>query len=606
MKRFGLFKSVHSKFILIYVLLILVAMQIIGVYFVQKLEEHLIANFTNSVNGRVQLIAYSVEQELKKVNGDELPVLQESIHQQLRNFTSDDISEIQVIDNKGRVISTSNPNNQGIIGKRTTEIRVKQTLLSGTESKQVLADPKNGHRMWVLIIPIKTSSDVAGVLYVEASMEKVYSQMREINQIFAAGTGIALVITAVLGVVLARAITRPISDMRRQALVMAKGDFSQNVRVYSDDEIGQLALTFNDLTEKLQEAKATTEDERRKLTSVLEHMSDGVIAADHKGNVILVNDPAIEMLDVSRDTIIGKPVDEVLELDQEIVMDQLQDNNYSVLLDFSENMKSYILKANFSLILKDESPNGFITVLQDVTEQEKIDRERKEFVANVSHELRTPLTTMRSYLEALTDGAWRDEGIAPRFLNVTQNETERMIRLVNALLQLSKLDSKDYRLDFEMIDFTEMFEQVIERFEMTKAQNVSFQRDLPQESLEVYIDQDKMTQVLDNIISNALKYSPEGGTVRFELIKQKRSMTVRISDEGMGIPKNNLAKIFERFYRVDKARTRKLGGTGLGLAIAKEIIELHDGKVWAESVEGEGTTISFILPLGKHSEVGKA
>ncbi|OEH93078.1 cell wall metabolism sensor histidine kinase WalK [Bacillus solimangrovi] len=603
MKKVGLFKSVHLKFILIYVLLILLAMQIIGVYFVQKLEEHLVTNFTNSVNSRVQLLAYSVEKEFSKVNEDELPTIEEGIHQLLRDYSSDDISEIQVIDDKGKVMSTSNVSNQGIIGKRTTEIRVKQTLLSGTESKQVLVDPINGHRMWVLIVPIKTSSETEGVIYVEASMEQVYEQMRDINGIFSAGTFLALLITVVLGVLLARAITRPISDMQKQALVMSEGDFSRNVRVYSDDEIGQLAITFNELTLKLQDAQATTEDERRKLTSVLEHMSDGLLATDRDGVIILVNDPAVDMIGVSRETIFGKTVSEVLGLDDEVVITELDEENQSILIDLSKRNKPYILRANFSPILKDNELNGYITVLQDVTEQEKIEQERREFVANVSHELRTPLTTMRSYLEALTDGAWKNENIAPRFLDVTQNETERMIRLVNALLQLSKLDSKDYHMDFKKVDFASLFEQVIERFEMTKAQNVKFKKEFKATSVQVTIDQDKLTQVLDNIISNALKYSPKGGTVCFTLEADEKMLKVCVRDEGMGIPKENLTKVFERFYRVDKARSRKMGGTGLGLAIAKEIIELHGGKVWAESVEGEGTAIFFTLPLGIYSEV---
>ncbi|WP_141771454.1 ATP-binding protein, partial [Bacillus licheniformis] len=227
-----------------------------------------------------------------------------------------------------------------------------------------------------------------------------------------------------------------------------------------------------------------------------------------------------------------------------------------------------------------------------------------EFVANVSHELRTPLTTMRSYLEALAEGAWQDPNIAPRFLNVTQNETERMIRLVNDLLQLSKFDSKDYQFNKEWIHFIRFFSLIIERFEMTKEQHVEFISNLPDRELYVEIDPDKITQVLDNIISNALKYSPEGGHITFsvDVNEEEELLYVSVKDEGVGIPRKDVEKIFERFYRVDKARTRRLGGTGLGLAIAKEMVQAHGGDIWADSIEGKGTTITFTLPYKEEQE----
>jgi two-component system sensor histidine kinase VicK len=239
-----------------------------------------------------------------------------------------------------------------------------------------------------------------------------------------------------------------------------------------------------------------------------------------------------------------------------------------------------------------------------VTEQEKIDQERREFVANVSHELRTPLTTIRSYLEALAEGAIENKDLALRFLGVTQNETERMIRLVNDLLQLSKFDSKDYQFNREWINFPRLMLLVIDRFEMTKEQHVEFIREVPLKEYYVEIDQDKIIQILDNIISNALKYSPEGGHITFNVSanEEEQLLYISVKDEGVGIPKKDIDKIFERFYRVDKARTRKLGGTGLGLAIAKEMVQAHGGDIWAESEEGKGTKITFTLPYREELE----
>jgi two-component system, OmpR family, sensor histidine kinase VicK len=603
MKKVSFFRSIHVKFVIIYVLLILVAMQIIGVYFVRQLEETLRTNFQTSVKERVNLLAYNVVEELEKKRTPEDPTLEDEIRKILRDFESPDIFKVMVIDAKSRKILGTSDTNQSVVGQRTTELRITQSINLGEDSSSIRIAEKGGHRIWVLSTPIKAGNIVIGAIYLEAKIENVFTQMKTINGIFATGTGIALAITAILGILLAQTITRPIADMKKQALAMAKGNFSRKVRVYGQDEIGTLAVTFNNLTKKLQEAQAMTEGERRKLSSVLSYMTDGVIATDRKGRVILINEPAAEMLNVSRETVLSQPILSLLGLSDTNTFEDLLEESESLILDYSTKKEPYILRANFSVIQKETGfVNGLIAVLHDITDQEKIDAERREFVANVSHELRTPLTTMRSYLEALADGAWKDEEIAPNFLEVTRTETERMIRLVNDLLQLSKMDSTDYRLSKEWVNFVDFFHRIIDRFEMTKSKNVSFKRLLPTHAIFVEIDEDKMTQVLYNIISNALKYSPEGGLITFSIKEEAEKVIVSISDEGMGIPKENIGKIFDRFYRVDKARTRKLGGTGLGLAIAKEMVNVHGGMIWAVSEEGKGTEISFSLPYEQSEE----
>ncbi|GAB6257643.1 MULTISPECIES: cell wall metabolism sensor histidine kinase WalK [Peribacillus] len=606
MKKVGFFRSIHFKFVLIYVLLIFVAMQIIGVYFVGELEENLVGNFTKSIKGHVNLLTYSIGEEMEKERGEEDPTLEEAIDTILRDRdnSSNDISEVRVIDTRSRrVIGTSAPGNQDIVGKKTTEVLIKNTLIYGKEDNDIFRDKKTGRRLWVLSTPVEANGEVIGAVYVIAEMENVFEQMDEINSIFMTGTAIALVITAILGILLARTITRPMSDMRKQALVMAKGNFSRKVRVYGDDEIGQLAVTFNNLTKKLQESQSSTEGERRKLSSVLANMTDGVISTDRRGRVNLINEPAAQLLNVSRETVMNQPIIEVLGLEEEYKFEDLLEERESVILDYSKKNRPFILRGNFSVIQKETGfVNGLITVLHDITEQEKIESERREFVANVSHELRTPLTTMRSYLEALAEGAWKDEEIAPSFLSVTQNETERMIRLVNDLLQLSKMDSKDYRLKTGWVNFNKFYDHIIDRFEMTKNDDITFKRDLPKEAYFVDIDEDKITQVLYNVISNSLKYSPEGGQVTFRVRASDGFIIVSITDQGVGIPKNVIDKIFDRFYRVDKARARNLGGTGLGLAIAKEMVVAHGGKIWAESVDGKGTTVFFTLPYEQEEE----
>jgi two-component system, OmpR family, sensor histidine kinase VicK len=598
MKKVGFFRSIHVKFVIIYVLLLLVAMQIIGVYFVKQLEETLRTNFQTSLKQRVDLLAYNLVEEMEKERTPEDPTLEEEIKKILSDFDAGDISEVRVIESSSlKILGTSHPSNQGVVGQRTTELQVKQSMVLEEDQSAIKIDKQTRHRIWVLSTPIKSGKKVIGSIYLVAKIENVFAQMKTINGIFATGTAIALSITALLGILLAQTITRPIADMKKQALAMTKGNFSRKVKVYGNDEIGTLAVTFNNLTKKLQEAQAMTEGERRKLSSVLSYMTDGVIATDRKGRVILINDPAAEMLNVSRETVLSQPIVSLLDLDDTNSFEDLLEEKDSIILDYSTKTERFFLRANFSVIQKETGfVNGLIAVLHDITDQEKIEAERREFVANVSHELRTPLTTMRSYLEALADGAWRDEEIAPNFLEVTRTETERMIRLVNDLLQLSKMDSTDYRLTIEWVNFVDFFDRIIDRFEMSKEQNVTFKRKLPKQAIFVEIDEDKMTQVLYNIISNALKYSPEGGQVTFAIKEKDDKIIVSVTDQGVGIPKENIGKIFDRFYRVDKARARKLGGTGLGLAIAKEMVNAHGGAIWATSEEGKGTKISFSLP----------
>lgn len=601
MQKVSFLKSIHVKIVLIYILLIIIAIQIIGLYFSQQLEESLKGNFQESIKQRVDLMEFNIREEMLKERDDTMPELETTLNTILRESKTSDIIELRIIDNRNRIIATSDFSSSTIIGQRSKEDIVRKTMATETDLNTIALDPDTQNRVWVLTSPIFSSNlqnnEVLGAIYIEADIEQVYDQMNDINRIFAVGTVISLLITVILGILIARTITRPISDMRKQAQAMAKGNYSRKVRVYGADEIGLLAISFNHLTNRLQEAQSTTEAERRKLASVLTNMTDGVIATDRKGKIILINDPALELLHVSRETTLNRKITSVLGVDDEFSFEDLIHMRDPLNLNFSTYETPYILRANFSVIQKETGfVNGLITVLHDITEQEKIDMERREFVANVSHELRTPLTTMRSYLDALADGAWRDENIAPHFLNVTQTETERMIRLVNDLLQLSKMDRQETGLNLEFVEFNKYFERIIERFEMSKSQNVHFKRLLPDESYFVEIDTDKLTQVMDNIISNAMKYSPDGGEIRFGFTVQEEMLCVMISDDGMGIPKENVTKIFDRFYRVDRARARSMGGTGLGLAIARELIEAHGGKIWAQSEEGVGTTIFFTLP----------
>ncbi|EAE8346576.1 cell wall metabolism sensor histidine kinase WalK [Listeria monocytogenes] len=600
MHKMRFFQSVQFKLVIMYLLLIIVAMQVIGAYFVRELEGQLEKNFQDSITNSITLLDYNAREEIIK-NSDNSVKLQNDIRELLVDYSraSSNLIEVRIVDDKGKILGTSNLNNQGIVGQKSNDPLVKRTLSLGTTSEdKIYKDESNkNNRVWVNVSSIKNKGQVIGAIYLVADIESVYKQVDDITNIFITGTLIAMIITAVLGILLSRTITKPIVEMKRQAYAMARGNYSRKVKVYGVDEIGELADSFNTLTKRVQEAQAMTEGERRKLSSVLAYMTDGVIATDRRGKVILINTPAEKMLRVKHESANGRSIIDVLDIGDTYQFEDLMEVDGSLTMDRSTFDKPYVLRANFSVIQRETGfNNGVIAVLHDITDQEKVDQERRDFVSNVSHELRTPLTSMHSYLEALSDGAWEDKEIAPRFLEVTQNETERMIRLVNDLLKLSRMDGGREQLEKSFVNFTDFFNHIIDRFEMMKKETIMFKRHIPREPVIIEIDEDKVMQVLDNIISNANKYSPDGGRISFYLKKFEDEIEVSIADEGLGVPDEDLANVFDRFFRVDKARSREMGGTGLGLAIAREVIEAHGGRIWAERNKTKGTIIKFTLP----------
>ncbi|RXK18529.1 cell wall metabolism sensor histidine kinase WalK [Macrococcus sp. DPC7161] len=593
-------QSLHIKLVVIYVLLIIIGMQIIGLYFTNNLEKKLTYNFEQTINTQIKSINYDLKNVYRQ-NKDDKTAIQKEVQKIVDEYAvRSNIDVIRFINTDEKIIATNKDSNQGTINPKVNDSQIQNSLSLGKTNDriQLKDEPTRKVRVWVKNFPIKDSNKIIGVIHIEESIEPVYEQLNDINKIFIIGTGVSLLITIILGFFISRTITKPISDMRNQAIEMSKGNYTNRVKVYGNDEIGELAVTFNNLSKRVQEAQANTESEKRRLDSVITYMSDGVIATDRRGRVRIVNEMALRMLDMNKDEVEGRHVLDILNIEEHYSLDELQDIAGGIIIDMNETEK-LIVRASFRTIIQDTGfITGYIAVLHDVTEQHHVENERREFVANVSHELRTPLTSMRSYIEALEEGAWQDEKLAPQFLSVTREETDRMIRLVNDLLQLSKMDNTDDHLNKELIDFNMFIHKIINRFEMSEGKNATFIRDIPKNGIFVEIDPDKMTQVFDNVISNALKYSKGKKKVEFH-VKQNtlfNRMTIQIKDNGIGIPLTKVDKIFDRFFRVDKARTRKMGGTGLGLAISKEIVEAHNGRIWANSKEGYGTSVYITLP----------
>lgn len=610
------FRSINTKIVFVIVVLLIFALELIGANFINQLEQQLVTNFQEERQTQVDFLETTTAPYLTAAfnntaaDGEMDP--EAEINSLLSEFTGSGITEVQVINPDLFIIGTSDSTQQSVVGRLSNDADVRQSLLLEDTITRQYVDSATGNRRWKVVTPVFSSNDptqLVGIILMESNIESVYEQVTQISFIFVNSSLLAIALSVLLANIVSRALTTPIKEMQQQTLSIAEGDYSGKLKVYSEDELGHLALSINDLSNKVANAQESIDAERRRLDSVLTHMTDGVIATDRRGRVIIINEMGRKMLNVVEEEVLGQNILELLGLEEELTLRKLLEKQDDLLIDATTTEETLVLRASFSLIQGDSGfIRGIICVLHDVTEQERIEQDRREFVSNVSHELRTPLTSMRSYIEALNDGAWRDPEIAPRFLEVTQNETDRMIRMIQDLLHLSRIDAGKSDLELEIADLTELFAHVLSRFDMLvhsseyESKTYSIKRELLEDPVWVEIDADRIIQVLDNIMNNAIKYSPDGGVITGRMEKRGDQVVISISDQGMGIPKADLQKVFSRFYRVDRARSRAMGGSGLGLAISKEVVEQHGGRIWAESTEGTGTTFYVSLPYVQFEE----
>lgn len=395
-----------------------------------------------------------------------------------------------------------------------------------------------------------------------------------------------------------------LKEINQKVKDLIAGDYSQVLDLQGSTEITNISNNLNDLSEVIRLTQENLEQESKRLNSILSYMTDGVLATNRRGQITMINDMAKKQLGVQKEDVLNKSILELLKIEDEYELRDLITQIPELTIDSQDVNGEYLsLRVRFALVRRESGfISGLVAVLHDTTEQEKEERERRLFVSNVSHELRTPLTSVKSYLEALDEGALYDP-VAPDFIKVSLDETNRMMRMVTDLLHLSRIDNTTSQLDVELINFTAFITFILNRFDKMRSQDdekkYELVRDYPINSVWIEIDTDKMTQVIDNILNNAIKYSPDGGKIIVSMKTTDDQMILSIKDQGLGIPKQDLPKIFDRFYRVDRARSRAQGGTGLGLAIAKEIIKQHNGFIWAKSEYGKGSTFTIVLPYDK-------
>jgi two-component system sensor histidine kinase VicK len=439
-------------------------------------------------------------------------------------------------------------------------------------------------------VPIYLNDKFRGILFVRYNLDAMYITLSKTTLIIVRVIVIVTGITIIICFLIAKTISEPIEDISKKILLMSDGNFSNRVEVKSTDEIGDLAMTFNLLTDKLQYNINEVFKEKNKMETIIEYMNDGLIAIDLNKNIIHVNSKARCLLGMD------SKLNDVKYINEKLDVDAIISSNELIGIKNIE-INETILKIDY-LPFKDEEDTeiGLVFVITDITESEKLDRMRKEFVANVSHELKTPLTSIKSYSETLINDDYDNE-ITKKFLTVINTEADRMTRLVRDLLQLSNFDASFSNRKTEFNDWVILIDTILLKLKpiyLMKNQEVNFNVHLEDTIGE--FDYDKMEQVIINVLSNAIKYTQEKGVINIELSDDDRVFLIEVHDNGIGIPEEDLKHIFNRFYRVDKARSRKRGGTGLGLAIAKEIMDMHNGEFIIESIFNEGTKAILKVP----------
>lgn len=597
--------SLQWRLVIIFTSIILVLMLSISIILYVSVQSKFYDVFEESIDkGFVELDTYMKEKGINEPSSNDLvhilnskggqngAAIYFSITGRYKSYT--------LIEKKTRkIISSSDLNNEKEYF--INEILKSSNLLavlSGEDISESRVPVKLSSGDYFDYAKIMNLSDGEFIVYFRNNREEWQPIINEFTKIIIFGSCVALFISIVLGYILSKTITIPINNVMRKAQKISQGEFGQLLEVKSDDEIGKLTDTFNIMALELKNTLIEISGEKSKIETILHYMTDGVVAFNRQGYSIHSNPAALKMFEFkefiydfnefSRKFSLGIKFEEFTKK-----------HNDGKELELKVKVNEKILMLYFAPVLSEDSNlEGIVVVIRDNTVQQKLEDMRREFVANVSHELKTPLTSIKSYSETLLEGASEDKDTLNKFLNVINSEADRMARLVKDLLQLSRFDINKMQWNIEKFSLSSIVYSLVDKMMLeinSKNQmvDIKVEDDLP----EILADRDRIEQVVVNILTNALKYTPNDGSIMIRISKKGKSILFEVEDTGIGIPQRDIGRIFERFYRVDKARSREMGGTGLGLAIAKEIIEYHKGIIYVESQIGKGTTVSVEMPI---------
>ncbi len=580
-----MFKSIQWKIIAIFLLLTVSVMIVVGTFLLQNITAYYHNDFTSSLDK--QLFTDEVMAEFESIidSPDGVNKALSLLKVYSVRMGIDSFRNYYILDSSLNVLGGSSEKTD------TFEPTSNLTLAMSGERGNIVEEDS---RIMDYALSVGSSGHIIYITDTKFEVNEIIGNMF-INIFWAMLFG--LLISLILGFFLSRTIISPISTLQHRSESMAEGDFSHKIEVRSRDEIGRLTIAFNEMASKINTGLEDIRAEKNKVEAILKNMADAVLAYDNAGNLIHINPAGEKLLGEHR----GKSFDELFDiLGANISLSRILyiDSNENIERDIEYKEKN--LKAFFAPFNTERSfTAGVVVVFQDITRRQMLDNARREFVANVSHELRTPLTTIKTYAETISDmGEGTLDDSTLHFVNVIENEADRMTRLVKDLLTLSQLDSSKVIERRKKFDLSQLVSYVVEKLSISaKNSGHRIKLDVNMSSPVCFGEPDAIEQVITNIISNAIKYTPAGGKIDITCYGDFSKAYISVRDNGIGIPESDLARIFERFYRVDKARSRQSGGTGLGLAIAREIILRHNGTIEIESPNQKGTIVKITLPL---------
>ena len=586
-------KSFKNKLFLSYLFIIIIPFTLLAFLLDKNLEENSLHDIKNSLINQGLVIENQLTAE--QIRQEDITQLEKLV----KTLSPLSKSRITVISKDGRVLADSEKSQQEALQMENHAGRPEvQEALSGYIGKEIRYSATLKIDMLYIALPIKDAGGVFGVLRLALPLESVRMTLLAIRKAITFSVIFAVLMSFVLGSILSRGIIKPVNRIIHISRQFSKGDFSHRIFQDSQDEIGQLAATLNGMAQDLEDKIKKIEIQNQQLRTILESMIEGIVVVDKLGHIITVNSTIERIFGVSRGECEGKILLEVIRNDGiNGIMAEVLKGARPILRETSLVWPMHkIFQVNASPIFEREAVNGCVFVIHDITEIRRLEQVRSDFVANVSHELKTPLTSIKGFVETLIEGALEDKEHSRDFLKVIEEHTNRLDNLVNDLLDLSYLESTQAKLKKDNVYLKKMVDGILSGFaSQLKKKGVEADNNLSA-GLSVLADKDKIEQVFTNLIDNAIKFNKDGGSLDIDSEDLTDKIKITVEDFGIGIPVKDIPRIFERFYRVDKARSRTLGGTGLGLSIVKHIVELHGGTVGVESTEGLGSTFWFALP----------
>ena len=583
-----MFRSLHRKLVLVLVLLIVSVMAVVGTFLINSVTSYHIQEFRSQMYS-VFTSEFILTLEQNAARLDDGGALRDMLEAYSAPLGIDAYRRFYVLDGRTGAYLAGSDDGYGSDMELTPNILTAMNGSVGQEAELL-------GNYFDVAIPVRGAD--GAVRFVVGVLDDK-TELKELNwnlfTILIRAMLFGLVVAIFLSFLLSKTITNPVERLTEQASRIAGGDFSRPAVIESNDEIGILGQTFNEMSSRLETTLRQVEEERNKLDTLFRHMADGMVAFDNEGGLLQSN-PAAELL-LGKHLTAESTYEEVFP-NVQVQQEDLAQDGRSIEVDFAANQR--FLKIYFAPIRLGADSQGLMAVLHDVTEQQKLDESRREFVATVSHELRTPLTNVRGYAETLMSADDIDRETQVRFLSVISSEADRMTRIVKDLLTLTRLDYNRMEMKMEPMDLLSIGKKAVQAMEMeAKNRGLTLTARRPDALPGTVGDAERIQQVVVNILTNAIKYNKPDGSITVTCGSEGGRVFLRVEDTGIGVPKADLPRIFERFYRVDKARSRESGGTGLGLAIARQIAETHGGSIAFDSEYGKGSVVTLWLPAAE-------